>query len=94
MDWSSGQHLTKKTCNNGHHILNKRLGFEIVDNSIGIDPAHIDRNFEFGKSRKSASGFGLYCCKMFFENSCGRFTFFSRGTEKRASVMVAFDKTG
>ena len=94
MDWSSGQHLAKKTCNNGHHILNKRLGFEIVDNSIGIYPAHIDRNFEFGKSRKSASGFGLYCCKMFVENSCGRLTFFSRGTGKGASVMVAFDKTG
>jgi len=71
-----------------------RLGFEIVDNGIGIDPADIDRVFELGQSRKGSSGFGLYYCKMFVENSHGKLVFFSRGLGKGASVKIAFDKTG
>jgi signal transduction histidine kinase len=71
-----------------------RLGFEIVDDGIGIDPADIDKVFELGKSQKGSSGFGLYYCKMFVENSNGKLVFFSRGPGKGASVKVAFDRTG
>jgi signal transduction histidine kinase len=71
-----------------------QLGFEIVDNGIGIDPADIDTIFDLGKSRKGSSGFGLYYCKMFVEKSNGKLIFFSRGPGKGASVSIAFDKTG
>ncbi|MBW2442822.1 MAG: PAS domain S-box protein [Deltaproteobacteria bacterium] len=71
-----------------------RLGFEIVDDGIGIDPAYIDKVFELGKSQKGSSGFGLYYCKMFVENSNGKLVFLSRGPGKGASVKVAFDRTG
>jgi PAS domain S-box-containing protein len=73
---------------------NNRLGFEIVDSGIGIDPADIDSIFELGKSRKGSSGYGLYYCKMFIENNNGQLIFFSQGPGKGASVTVAFDKTG
>ena len=73
---------------------NDRLGFEIVDNGIGIDPADIVRVLELGQSQKGSSGFGLYYCKMFVENSHGKLVFFSRGLGKGASVKIAFDKTG
>ena len=73
---------------------NDRLGFEIVDNGIGIDPADIDRVLELGQSQKGSSGFGLYYCKMFVENSHGTLVFFSRGPGKGASIKVAFDQTG
>jgi len=72
---------------------NDRLGFEIVDNGIGIDPADIDRVLELGQSGKGSSGFGLYYCKMFVENSHGTLVFFSRGPGKGASIKVAFDQT-
>jgi PAS domain S-box-containing protein len=72
---------------------NDRLGFEIADNGIGVDPADVDKIFELGKSQKGSSGFGLYYCKMFVENSNGKLIFSSRGPGKGASVKVAFDKT-
>jgi len=73
---------------------NDRLGFEILDNGIGIDPADIERVLELGQSRKGSSGFGLYYCKMFVENSHGEFVLFSRGPGKGASVKIVFDKSG
>jgi PAS domain S-box-containing protein len=73
---------------------NDRLGFEILDNGIGIDPADIDRVLELGQSRKGSSGFGLYYCKMFVENSHGEFVLFSRGPGKGASAKIVFDKSG
>jgi len=71
-----------------------RIGFEIVDNGIGIDPVDVDTIFDLGKSQKGSSGFGLYYCKMFVENSNGKLIFSSRGVGKGASVKVVFDKTG
>jgi signal transduction histidine kinase len=73
---------------------NDRLGFEIVDNGIGIDPADIDRVLELGQSQKGSSGFGLYYCKMFVENSHGKLVFASRGPGKGAAVKIAFDQSG
>jgi len=73
---------------------NGELGFDIVDNGIGIDPADIDTIFDLGKSHKGSSGFGLYYCRMFVENSKGKLIFFSQGVGKGASVKIVFDKTG
>ena len=73
---------------------NDQLGFEILDNGIGIDPADIDKVLELGQSLKGSSGFGLYYCKMFVENSHGEFVLFSRGPGKGASVKIVFDKSG
>jgi signal transduction histidine kinase len=70
---------------------NDQFGFEIVDNGIGIDPTDINNIFELGKSQKGSTGFGLYYCKMFIENSGGKIVFFSLGSGKGASVKVAFD---
>jgi PAS domain S-box-containing protein len=75
-------------------VENDRIGFEIADSGIGIDPADIDSIFELGKSRKGSSGYGLYYCKLFIENSNGKLVFFSQGPGKGASVKVAFDETG
>jgi len=73
---------------------NGRLGFDIVDNGIGVDPADIGTIFDLEKSQKGSSGFGLYYCKMFVENNHGELVFFSRGPGKGASVKIVFDKTG
>jgi signal transduction histidine kinase len=72
---------------------NGRLGFDIADNGIGIDPGDIDTIFDLGQSKKGSSGFGLYYCKMFIENSNGELIFSSRGIGKGASVKIVFDKT-
>jgi len=67
-----------------------QIGFEIVDSGIGIDPAEIDTIFVLGKSKKGSSGFGLYYCKMFVENSNGKLIFSSQGPGQGASVKVTF----
>jgi signal transduction histidine kinase len=71
-----------------------RIGFDIVDNGIGVDPGEVDAIFNLGKSKKGSSGFGLYYCKMFVENSNGKLIFSSPGVGKGASVKIVFDKTG
>jgi len=71
-------------------VENDRLGFEITDNGMGIDPANIDKIFELGESQKGSSGFGLYYCKMFVENSNGKLIFLSQGAGKGASVKIVF----
>jgi len=71
-------------------VQSGRIGFEIVDNGIGIDPVDLDAIFDLGKSQKGSSGFGLYYCKMFVENSNGKLIFSSRGVGKGASVKIVF----
>jgi PAS domain S-box-containing protein len=75
-------------------VQSGRIGFDIVDNGIGIDPVDVDSIFELGKSKKGSSGFGLYYCKMFVENSNGKIIFSSQGLGKGASVKIVFDKPG
>ena len=41
-------------------VQSGRIGFDIVDNGIGIDPVDVYSIFELGKSKKGSSGFGLY----------------------------------
>ncbi len=67
------------------------MGLQITDNGIGIEPAHIDTIFEFGKSHKGSSGFGLYYCKMFVEANKGTLNFSSQGKGKGATVEVMFE---
>jgi len=75
-------------------VQDNQLGFEIVDNGIGIDPAEIDTLVELGISQKGSSGFGLYYCKMFVENNMGKLVFSSSGIGKGACVKVAFNTAG
>jgi signal transduction histidine kinase len=66
------------------------VGLEITDNGIGLDPEEIDHIFEFGKSYKGSSGFGLYYCKMFVEDNRGTLTITSPQKGKGTSVTVTF----
>jgi signal transduction histidine kinase len=68
------------------------VGFEITDNGIGLDPEEIDHIFDFGKSYKGSSGFGLYYCKMFVEDNRGTLTITSPQKGKGTSVTVTFEK--
>ncbi len=61
---------------------------EITDSGIGIEPDEIETIFEFGKSHKGSSGFGLYYCKMFVEANNGTLTINSPGRGKGAMVSV------
>ena len=70
---------------------NGRMGLKITDNGIGIEPAHIDTIFEFGKSHKGSSGFGLYYCKMFVDANKGTLNISSPGKGKGATVEVVFE---
>jgi signal transduction histidine kinase len=69
---------------------NGRIGFRISDNGIGIDPGKIEKIFEFGKSRKGSTGFGLHYCKICVEANGGTITFNSPGFGKGATVSVYF----
>ncbi|MDM8522261.1 HAMP domain-containing sensor histidine kinase [Desulfococcaceae bacterium HSG8] len=68
------------------------IGFEITDSGIGIEPEEIETIFEFGKSGKGSSGFGLHYCKMFVEANKGELKFTSPGKGKGGSVAVVFFK--
>jgi len=66
------------------------VGFEISDNGIGIDPAHLENIVEFGESSKGSTGFGLYYCKMFVEANNGTLSITSPGKGKGTTVRVEF----
>ncbi len=65
-------------------------GFEISDSGIGASEEDRKDIFEFGKSGKGSSGFGLSYCREFVEGSGGRITFESRGRGKGAMVRAVF----
>jgi len=69
------------------------IGFQITDTGIGIEPERIGTIFEFGKSNKGSSGFGLHYCKIFVEANKGRVDLSSPGKGKGTTVKVVF-KTG
>jgi PAS domain S-box-containing protein len=71
-------------------VENGHVGFRISDNGIGIDPENIEKIFEFGKSRKGSTGFGLHYCKMCVESNGGEISFSSPGLGKGATVSVYF----
>jgi len=67
------------------------VGLEITDNGIGLDPEGIDHIFEFGKSYKGSSGFGLYYCKMFVEDNGGTLNITSPQKGKGTTVTMTFE---
>ena len=71
---------------------NGTTGLEISDSGIGIDPAFIPRVFNFGKSSKGSTGFGLHYCQIFVEANNGTLSISSPGKGKGATVSVEFDK--
>ncbi len=73
---------------------NGRLGFSITDNGVGLDPKEAESFFEFGRSSKGSSGFGLYYCRMFVEANRGRMELTSPGPGKGAKATVWFPTGG
>ena len=70
---------------------NGKVGLKITDSGIGIEPDKIDTIFEFGKSHKGSSGFGLYYCRMFVDANQGVLTLRSPGKGKGATVEILFE---
>jgi PAS domain S-box-containing protein len=70
---------------------NGRMGLEITDSGIGIDPAFIPQVFKFGKSSKGSTGFGLHYCKIFVEANNGALSISSPGRGKGATIAVEFE---
>jgi PAS domain S-box-containing protein len=75
-------------------VENDRVVFQISDNGIGIDPEQIDKIFEFGKSGKGSTGFGLHYCKRFVEANDGSITLKSDGIGRGTTVAVYFNSSG
>jgi len=67
------------------------IGFQIADTGIGIEPERIGMVFEFGRSNKGSSGFGLHYGKMFVEANRGTINISSPGKGKGATVRVLFE---
>ena len=65
-----------------------------TDNGIGIDREQLDHIFDFGKSYRRSSGFGLYYCKMFVEDNGGMLNVSSSENRPGTTVRVTFKKTG
>jgi sensor histidine kinase regulating citrate/malate metabolism len=63
---------------------------EITDSGIGIDPALIPKIYDFGKSSKGSTGFGLHYCKIFVEANNGKVSISSPGKGKGTTVTVEF----
>jgi PAS domain S-box-containing protein len=70
---------------------NGKIGLEIRDSGIGIDPAFIPQMFNFGKSSKGSTGFGLHYCKIFVEANSGKMSVSSPGRGKGATLSVEFE---
>jgi len=81
----NGKSITVKT-----FLADTRIGFEIIDTGIGVEPSEIENLFEFGKSRKGSSGVGLYYCKSFIEGTGGTLKMMSDGIGKGATIRVIF----
>jgi PAS domain S-box-containing protein len=69
---------------------NGKTRLEIADSGIGIDPALIPRIYDFGKSSKGSTGFGLHYCKIFVEANNGSVSISSPGKGKGTTVKVEF----
>jgi len=69
----------------------KNVGFQITDTGIGIEPERIGMIFDFGRSSKGSSGFGLHYCKMFVEANRGTLNITSQGRGKGTTVRLMFE---
>lgn len=75
-------------------VENDHVVFQISDNGIGIDPEQIDKIFEFRKSGKGSTGFGLHYCRRFMEANDGSITLKSTGIGRGVTVSVYFKPIG
>jgi len=71
---------------------NGNISLEISDSGIGIDPAFIPQVFNFGKSSKGSTGFGLHYCKIFVEANNGTLNISSPGRGGGATITVEFER--
>lgn len=71
---------------------NESIVFKIEDTGIGIEKERLEEIFEFGKSSKGSSGFGLYYCKSFIQSSHGTIFADSGGTGCGASFEIVFGR--
>jgi len=60
-------------------FLEGQVVIAITESGIGIEPEKAGEIFEYGKSDKGSSGFGLYYCKIFLENNGGTLRMSSQG---------------
>jgi len=71
---------------------NGNISLEISDSGIGVDPAFIPQVFNFGKSSKGSTGFGLHYCKIFVEANNGTLNISSPGRDGGATITVEFER--
>lgn len=67
---------------------NGSIVFKIEDTGIGIEKERLEEIFEFGKSSKGSSGFGLYYCKNFIESNHGTICAASSGKGHGAVFFI------
>ncbi|MDM8537505.1 PAS domain S-box protein [Desulfobacterales bacterium HSG17] len=72
------------------YTQNDRICLSVTDTGIGLTSDEKNSAFNFGKSQKGSTGFGLYYCKQFVENNNGRFTIESSGPGLGATVILCF----
>jgi signal transduction histidine kinase len=68
-----------------------RAGFQVRDTGIGLGPGDVEQYFEFGRSIKGSSGFGLTYCREYVEANNGHIELTSPGPGKGATVKVVFE---
>jgi len=71
-----------------------RVGLEITDSGIGLEPGEIDTAFELGKPGKDFSGLGMAHCRMFVHVNGGTLRISSPGRGKGARTIVSFEVKG
>jgi len=86
-----GQDDREKVISFRSFAADENIGFQIADSGIGIEPERIGMVFEFGRSNKGSSGFGLHYGKMFVEANRGTINISSPGKGKGATVRVLFE---
>ena len=73
-------------------LEDKSPGFKIEDTGIGIEKDRLKEIFEFGKSSKGSSGFGLYYCRSFIQANHGTIAADSDGRRCGARFTIVFSK--
>ncbi|MEA1922095.1 MAG: HAMP domain-containing sensor histidine kinase [Pseudomonadota bacterium] len=69
-------------------VKDNHVYMEIADTGIGINFPEKEKLFEFGRSHKGSSGFGLYYCRQFIEKNQGTIAIESHGSGQGALVRI------
>ena len=78
----------KKVITISSQVKVNHVYLEISDTGIGINSPEKEKLFEFGRSHKGSSGFGLYYCKQFIEKNQGSIAIESHGSGQGALVRI------